>query len=157
MKKILFLFVAMICVLTANAQLNSNEKAFQNRVKTYLSNEGYRPEIDKDDDITFKKEGILYWISISEEDQGYFYVSFHRMAVDCEDANIYAVRKAANEVTRQYKIGKCYYNEANEECGLSIEGFYGTAADFNKYITRYLKILDNMKEELTDLYDEYSN
>lgn len=156
MKKLAIFFIAIFCALSANAQLNSNEKAFVNRVKQYVAKEGYRPEIDTDEDVSFKKEGTLYWVRVREEEGGYFYVTLNHDPVDCEDANLYAVRKAVNEVTKSYKVGKAYYSDTNNNVPLSIEGFYKAAGEFTQYFERYMSILDNMDEDLKEYYEEYN-
>lgn len=156
MKKLLILLFAAFCAVSASAQLKASEKSFLNRVKTYIADEGYRPEIDEDEDVIFKKEGTIYWVRVREEDGGYFYVTFNHASVNCEDARLSAVRKAANEVTKDYKVGKAYYNETNEEVRLTIEGFYKTAGDFTHFFPRYISILDNMDEDLKELYEKYT-
>lgn len=156
MKKLAILFVAIFCAISASAQLNANEKAFINRVKQYVTKEGYRPEIDKDEDLTFKKEGTLYWVRVREEDEGYFYVTLNHAPVDCEDANLYAVRKAVNDVTMNYKVGKAYYSETNNDVPLSVEGFYKNANDFTQFFSRFMSILENMDEDLKEYYEEYN-
>lgn len=154
-KKLTLFFIALFCAIGANAQLSSNEKAFANRIKQYITNEGYRPEIDKDEDVTFKKEGTLYWVRVRQEDEGYYYVTLNHAPVDCEDANIYAVQKAVNEVTKNYKVGKAYYSETNNDVPLSVEGFYKNANDFTQYFSRFMSILENMDEDLTEYYEEF--
>lgn len=156
MKRTFFLILAVAYVFVAQAQLNANEKVFQNRIKSFISEEGYKPEIDSDEDISFKIEGVSYWIHISEEEDGYFYASFHIADLGCVDADKYACRRASNEVTSEYKIGKCWYSEENDCISISIQGFYFTPTDFTKFFTRYAKILKLMRDDLKEYYGKYS-
>ena len=157
MKKFVILFIALFCTLGASAQLNKKEKSFLNNLMLFVTKEGYRPEIDRDEDLSFKKEGMLYWIRVREEEEGYFYVTINQSPVDCEDADITAVRRAVNEVTKSYKVGKAYYSEVNNDVPISIEGFYKNVGDFTQYFGRYMNILQNMDEDIKENYDKFKD
>lgn len=157
MKKIIaFLFVAVFA-LTTNAQQSaqsSNVKNFVNSVKTYVSKEGYRPEIDDDGDISFKVEDTTNWIRVNEEEGGYYLVRYFHF-VDCEDAEPGAVILAVNQVNQEYKLGKCYYDTDEEEVCLKVEGFFSSAKEFTKYFTRFTSIISDMDEDLSEYYSDY--
>lgn len=158
MKKIItFLFIAFFA-LAASAQQStqsSNVKNFINRVKTHVANEGYRPEIDDDGDISFKVEGITNWIRVREEEGGYYLVRYFHY-VGCEDAEAVAVIMAVNQVNQEYKVGKCFYDSEEEEVCLKVEGFFSTANEFTKYFTRFTSILDNMDEDIKEYYSNFA-
>lgn len=156
MKQFIVFFVALFCALGASAQLNTKEKSFANSVIQFLAKEGIRSEFDKDEDIAFKLEETLYWISVKEEEEGYYFVTINRTPVDCEDADILAVRKAVNEVTKSYKVAKAYYSETNNDVRICAEGFYKRATDFTQFFSRYISILENIDEDLKEYYSEYS-
>lgn len=153
MKKLLILLFTAVVALSANAQ-SSDALNFLNRVKTYLSNEGYRPEIDSDGDLAFKVEGKTYWIRVNKEDAGYYQVRYF-YNLGCKDAEFAAVLMAVNDVNKEYKVGRCYYDD--DEVVLKIDGFYASASDFTKYFSRYTAILTGMVKDAKDYYEKYEN
>ncbi len=155
MKKLFILFFVSIFTLTASATLTPAERQFLNTIKNYLNNEGYRASIDEDDDLTFKVEGENYWYSIETMSEGFFYVSFHKDGIGTEDANMYAVYKAANKVTAEYKVVKCYVRSSGTGVSFAIESFYNSAQDAIKFFERHVSILQTAEEKLKEYYADF--
>lgn len=157
MKKFIFAVAALLICVAANADLTSTERVFLNSVKNYLTEEGYKPSIDEDDDLVFKVEGTTYWVTVSDEpmgDENYFYV---QVCTDmgAHDVNLDAVRKAINQVNREYKVGKCYLTPSQESIMIKITEFCYSSHDLIKFLSRYVKILDQMNSDLSEYYDQY--
>lgn len=69
MKRILLTFIAIgLFADFAFAQsLNATQTKLRNEIKSFLQEEGFMPSVDKDGDVSFKKEGKQYWVSVSDE------------------------------------------------------------------------------------------
>lgn len=70
MKKLLSVLLFVFCFsgmqALADDVLNARQLALRSDVQTFLKQEGFVPEIDKDGDIKFKREGRVYYISIDK-------------------------------------------------------------------------------------------
>ena len=80
---------------------------------SYLREEGYAPEVDKDGDVMFKFEGGTYFVLVDEEDEMFFqimYPSFWPIESEEERAR---VEKAAQLATRSTKVAKVYPQRDN--------------------------------------------
>ncbi len=82
--------------------------AKQPSVKTamfdYLSQEGYVPSYDEDDDITFKSEGDRFYIEYTQESE-FWYVEISTY-YDTAGFDAETVLNAANAVNASYKVVK---------------------------------------------------
>lgn len=155
MKKLLFTLALVFITMGANAQMSLS--SFKSSVKSQVAKLGYVPSYDSDGDIQFMVEGDDCWIIASQEDDGYFYVVMDFDPLSCTDTNTSAVLQAVNRVTREYKVGKCYYSTQYKKVHMRIEFFCATPNECMKYFSRYLKILRNMQEDVKDYYEEYDN
>lgn len=159
MKKFLFILFLVAGSLAANAQssLTQKERSFINSLKSYLSKEGYRAELDEDNDLTFKKEGDTFWITVTEEKEnyGYFFVRL-TSAMSCEDTNLDAVRKAINKVNGEYKIAKAYISDSEKSILFVMDSYCYASGDFTKFFSRYMKMLSDVDDDLKDYYSEYN-
>lgn len=160
MKKILLLLFCVVGSLAANAQssstqsLTQKERSFMNSLKSYLSKEGYRPEIDEDNDLAFKKEGDTYWITVAEEEEGYYFVRL-ASSMSCEDTNLDAVRKAVNKVNGEFKLAKAYITDSEQSILFVIDSYCYASGDFTKFFSRYMQMLSDVDDDLKDYYSEY--
>ena len=72
MKKIILLIViGALSLPQSYAQTEEDEEMMKEMIDNYvyhLKSEGYKPEVDKDGDIEFKKEGRTYFIELYDED-----------------------------------------------------------------------------------------
>lgn len=69
--KRLFLMGLLLCTMGIAAmaqEFTAEQLKLRNDIQLFLKEEGYMPEVDKDGDITFKKEGALYYVMIDKRD-----------------------------------------------------------------------------------------
>lgn len=108
----------------------------------FLRGEGYKPEIDKDGDVAFKKEGRTYFIDVgaAQKDPQYF-----RMALPniwpIESAEERAKVLAAVDYTNM-RAKVCKIHTVGDNVWVSIELFVNTPADFKGIFTRSLNAID---------------
>ena len=55
---------ASISLFAEDNKLTSEQQALRSDILSFLKEEGFMPEIDTDDDIKFKSEGLSYYITI---------------------------------------------------------------------------------------------
>lgn len=156
MKKILLLFVFVVGALAADAQteLTEKERSYMDKLKVYLTEEGYIAKLDEDNDLAFKKEGDTYWISVTEEKSGCYFVRL-ASSMGCEDTNLDAVRKAVNQVNSEYKLAKAYLSKTEKNIQFVIDAYCYTSEDFTKYFAKYMDILDDVDGDLKEYYGNY--
>lgn len=81
MKRILTaITMACVVLLSAHAQkdFNSTQLQLRSSLMSFIADEGYRPSIDSDGDITFKREGHPYYVVISTSDTSPMYLQIYR-------------------------------------------------------------------------------
>jgi hypothetical protein len=74
----------------------------------YLSDQGYKPEVDGDGDVVFRAEGISYCISVDEKDIQYFRVvcpNYWKIESDDERAE---ALEALSHSNARCKVAKSY-------------------------------------------------
>ena len=64
--------VMLLLPLLAAAETKFTEAELQDMYVSFLLEEGYRPEVDQDGDVVFKREGRTYFIAVNAEDPGFF-------------------------------------------------------------------------------------
>lgn len=106
-------------------------------VKNYLSQEGYRYDIDSDGDIHFKYQGINLFFTDSGSDNTYFQIIMPNI-YDVE-GNRMKVLEATNTVTRDIKVLKAYLVE--NHLWLSIEMFIDSTPEIGDFFPRCLDLL----------------
>ncbi|MBR1838423.1 MAG: hypothetical protein IJ786_02585 [Bacteroidaceae bacterium] len=153
MKKLqtLLMAVMLLAVLPVSAQMSSNARSFQNSVKRYLSNEGYSPYVDEDDDLCFKYQGDIYWITLGDGNNNSVYVEFHAPGWNISNLNRRKVLEAANSINYGKKC--CKASVGDNYVTFTIELFAYDSSDFCKTIKRCLSVLEASREECIDYYD----
>ena len=154
MKKIQMMLLALfglVTVLPASAQMSSDARRFQNRVKNFLNNEGYNAYVDEDDDLCFKYQGEIYWISLDDGDNNSVYVEFHAPGWNIQGKNRRAVLDAANQINKGKKCVKA--SVFDNSVAFTIELFAYDPTDFCKTIDRCLRVLTSAKEDCIDYYE----
>lgn len=154
MKKALLLFAALLMTSALFAQEMSQEaKNYRTAVKTFLTNEGFSPYIDDEDEsLCFKKEGSLYWIFFESESP--VYVEFHGEGFNGDGVDRNAALKAVNELNR---TKRCVKGMITTKGGvsLSVEFFSSSAEQFKKSFYSNMNALDGAKTFVKDKYQEY--
>ena len=106
-------------------------------VKEWLSNEGYKYEVDEDGDIRFKYQGKTLFCSADKNDEQFFRV-FMPCVYELEN-NRGKVLEAINTVSRDIKVMKAFLVEDN--LWLSIEMFVDSSPEVDDFMERCLSIL----------------
>lgn len=149
MKRILLTFIFLgLFASIANAQsLNATQTKLRNEIKSFLQEEGFMPSINKDGDISFKKEGKQYWVSVSNEDTNPMFVSIGAGFNKPEEYSLSTVMSAAADLNLVKGV-KVLCGE--DSFVIQGELFLGNAEQF-KYA--FYKILSQI-ESVVYLFDE---
>jgi len=152
MKKIILLLVlASVSALPTNArELTPDQKAFRSSIMSFIREEGFSPSIDEDNSLTFKKEGVLYWIDVAESSP--FYIEFHRSGLGCSDANKDIVLQSCNEANKKVKCVKAIMGETS--VSLVIESFCHSAEEFKYTFYKSLKELEKAYSTIKEYYNK---
>jgi hypothetical protein len=106
----------------------------------YLTREGYRPEIDKDGDVQFRREGRVYFIIVGEEDPRFFRVvlpNFWKIESDTERAKVLMAADASNAKTKVCKI-----HTVSGNTWASVELFVDRPEDFQPVFMRAMQSIE---------------
>ncbi|HEX2494595.1 MAG TPA: hypothetical protein VHK24_12530 [Steroidobacter sp.] len=128
--KYLVLTVATAVFSTAQAEdaKKPSKEEFQKLYSQYLTEEGYRPEIDEDGDVRFKREGRTYFIYTTEQDAQYFSVVLPNIwAIESEEERS-QVLAAADAANAKAKVAKVF--TVDDDVWVSIELFVARPEDF---------------------------
>ena len=157
MKKLFTVFALALLINAVSFAQDADPSVlpFLNSLKVFLLEEGYASKIDEDGDLQFKSEGDTYWYSVSQNSDGTFYVRFCRASMGATDADMYAVYRAANQVTAEYKCGKCYVSSGRVR--YSVEFFAESPAYAKRFFSRHLSILGSLEEDCKKYYSQYSD
>jgi hypothetical protein len=132
------------------AELTSEQKRFRSSLQEFLKEEGFMPTIDNEDNsLNFKKEGILYWISVGGTTP--LYIEFHRSGLKCEDANKSLVLQAANMANRKVRCAKAMFNETS--ISFAIEMYCHSVEEFKYTFYKCMAELDRIRDEVYEYYN----
>ena len=107
----------------------------------YLAQEGYRPTIDSDGDVTFKHEGGSYYIDITEDDETYFRIGYPGFwSIESVEELARAI-STANDITATTKVAKVYVRSDGKNTNASIEMFVDPPENFRSTFTRSMYAL----------------
>lgn len=156
-KKLLLLicFLGQFC-------FSQSKEYLQSMYLNYLKEQGYRPNIDNDGDVSFKAEGISYYIGVDEEDTEYFKISYATKLSSLLGGNKkkqllmkFLLLNSLNEVNSGIKNIKIYLIKKAVilKCGSVVN----RPEDFSAIFPRMLKMLKyavkEFKREIEKLYD----
>ncbi len=120
---------------------NAAKKSLQDMYMEYLTEEGYRPEIDADGDVQFKAEGKTYFINVVEDDPTYFRVVLANIwPIESEDERAQCLI-AVDYSNAKSKVAKSYLVKDNIWVG--IELFIAKPEDFKEVFRRSMGALSN--------------
>ena len=155
MKKTLLMFVFLLVSTALFAQDDDMPKAakdYRAAVKSYLQVEGFSPTIDEDGYLSFKKEGVLYWITFRSEDP--VYVEFHMAGLNGDGLDVVALYLAVNELNLNKRCAKAVVND-NGDVEYSVE-FYSTSPDqFKGSFYRYMNVLQVARDYVLEKYEVF--
>jgi hypothetical protein len=107
----------------------------------FLSDEGYKPELDEDGDVRFKREGKTYFINVEASDPECFRVVLANIwPIESEDERK-QVMVAMDHCNAQAKVAKAYMVKDN--VWVAIETFIAKPEDFKVIFQRSLSALDH--------------
>ena len=105
-------------------------------VKEFLSNEGYRFDVDGDGDIHFKYEGVNLYFTVDKDDQNYF-----RLIMP----NIYQLE--GNRV-KDLKVIKAFLVE--DRLWLTVELFIDSTPELEDFFPRCMGLLKAGREKIAE-------
>lgn len=156
MKKHVLINIVLTAMLTLPSIVSKaapEQDTFRSSIISFLREEGFSPSIDDDSSITFKKEGELYWIDVSESSP--FYVEFHRNGFNCENANMDLVLRSCNESNKKVKCVKAFMETSSVT--LAIELYCHSVEEFKYTFYKSLKELDRAYATVKEYYNNPEN
>lgn len=152
MKKFLSLLLFLSLAMSASAQrdYNSSQLSLRTNIRQFLAEEGFMPEIDSDGDVKFKKEGKVYYVSVSSTDTSPMYLCLFINFSYGEKYTRQRVERNSNELNL-YKGVKlvCYDNGYSYRA----EMFLTNADAFRYTFYKLMEQLESMRDELIELMD----
>ncbi len=107
----------------------------------FLDKEGYKPEIDDDGDVRFKREGKTYFINVDVEDAICFRLVLANIWPIESEEERQEVRIAMDHCNGMAKVAKAYM--VRDDVWVAIETFIAKPEDFKVIFDRSLSALDH--------------
>ncbi len=123
------------------AEQTVSKAELQRLYRDFLAEEGYKPDVDADGDVRFKREGRTYCIIIDEKDPVFFRLVLPNIWEIESEAERKQVLIAADASNAKSKVSKVC--TMGDNVWVSIELFVGEPGDFKKVFTRALSAIDN--------------
>ena len=115
-------------------------------VKQFLSNEGYKFDVDSDGDIHFKYEGINLYFTVDNNDQRYFRLIMPNIYQ--LEGNRTKVLEAINTVARDLKVIKAFLIE--DRLWLAVELFIDSTPELEDFFPRCMGLLKAGREKIAE-------
>lgn len=138
-------FVVCATTFTTNAMAQKGKEVTDEQLRKmyqeYLSDEGYKPEVDEDGDVRFKREGKTYFINVEAADPECFRLVLANIwPIESEEERqqVFVVMDHCNA---QSKVAKAYMVKDN--VWVAIETFIAKPEDFKAIFPRSLSALDH--------------
>jgi hypothetical protein len=133
--------VAYAGAQTAPQNTSEKKKELQRVYTTFLTDEGYKPEIDSDGDVRFKHEGKTYFIQVTDTDDEFFRMVLANIwSIDTE-AERGQVMVALDYSNARSKVAKAH--SVKDNVWVCIEAFVAQPGDFRGVFKRSLSALQN--------------
>lgn len=136
----IILSIAVVAV-QANADVKQTREQIQNTYLDFLTEEGYRPNLDEDGDVAFKHDGKNYFIPTSIDKRNFFAIVLPRIWSFETEEEFGRILKAADYSNRKSKVSKVYTLDNN--VWITIEMFLPSPDDFNVVFETAMGTLDN--------------
>ena len=148
-------FTLTLLLLLAGIPTLFAQQTVRNDIFAYLKHEGYAPALDKDSDIEFKIQGILYNIivkQIENEDYAYVEVLANFGTVTPYDK----LMEIANDINQNKFVCKCSVsrNENRNVFTLAMEFVTNSRANTEYQMSHALRLLPAWVKEFNDRVDE---
>lgn len=134
------LFLALVPGAIAQDTDQKDKKATQKMYTKFLDEEGYKPEIDEDGDVRFKREGKTYFINVDPADPMCFRLVLANIWPIESEEERGKVRVAMDHCNAQAKVAKAYM--VRDNVWVAIETFIPEPQDFEAIFKRSLSALD---------------
>ncbi len=137
--------VVLLSIGAVTAQVSTSsslkKEQLQRLYTEYLTAEGYKPEVDSDGDVRFKREGRTYFIDVSEKDPEFFHVVLANIwPIESEKERL-QVLAAADYSNAKSKVSKVH--TVRDDVWVSIELFVASPDDFKGVFNRVMSAFDN--------------
>lgn len=119
----------------------SKESDLQNMYIRYLTDEGYKPKVDKDGDVQFKHESKVYFISVDERDPEFFRIVLAGIWSIESELERQKVLVAADHSNATSKVAKVF--TLRDRVWVSIEVFLSKPEQFRQIFKRSMSALQN--------------
>jgi hypothetical protein len=137
--------LALLCVFPASANSQEAPKppeektapsktALQKIYMSFLTDEGYKPEIDPDGDVKYKSEGKNLWIIIDPADPQYFRLAMLNVWKIESESERRKVLAAVDYANARTKVAKAY--TVKDNVWVCIEMFVAKPEDFKPLFSR---------------------
>lgn len=107
----------------------------------YLSREGFRPELDTEGDVRFRREGKTYILFVQEDDPSSFILALPDIWLIRSDAELAPVLVAADNTNAHVKTLKV--NVVKDRVWMTVELFLPRPEDFAAVFPRSLAAIDD--------------
>lgn len=136
--------LVLACALPVQAQ---SRQAMQSTYHAFLTAEGYRPEITSAGNISFKREGLTYFIILDESDPAFFKLSLRFNVEDKSPAMRQRRLEALNAVNRTTKVVKSGLDD-DEGLFFHAEAYVASPQEATRHMPRMLRAVSYA-------YDQY--
>jgi hypothetical protein len=158
MKRLVISLILMCGALCyADAQDSSGLPKAARIAYNWLYNEGYRPYVDEDGDVSFKAQGYYLYISVDSDDPEYLQLvmpSIKTIDMDAEDSIIatYCALAACNEMTRDKKLVKAYMSDSGT-VSLSCETYIDDSPNVGDYLSTAINFITRVCGQWLETYN----
>ncbi len=110
-----FLISFLILSLSTQAQFGAvknalNQKPQQDQYITFLTDNGYNLDVDKDGEVKFTYEGKTYYLTIDQKDPNIFREARIANLSLSSEANINQAKQICHDITKDAKMTKVYWS-----------------------------------------------
>lgn len=132
-------------IALAQKNYSAGQQAVRDKILSFLKEEGYQPSIDDDGDIKFKRQGDVYFVTVSDNDASPYFVKINKYYGYNDTFTKAKITLYALEVNK-YKTIKLMSND--KQYWFESEMFVTNASAFTSVFSRILKAMDAAEEEL---------
>lgn len=143
--------VALIILVPPSFAASNNKsdtKAFlQSAYMEYLREEGYRPTLDTNGNIKFKKEGLIYYIFVNEKDPKYFSMLLPGIYAAKNPGDEEKFRRAANMTNLATKVAKATVSSKGK-VSVSIQVYLSNPQDIRGFFGRAMVAINVARKKI---------
>jgi hypothetical protein len=137
---------------TAKAQTYTKQQ-LQEIYSSHLANEGFRPKIDNDGDISFRSEGRTFWIQIYENDPTFFSMFMGFIQEDKSPQMRLRRLEGCNIANQKIKVIKCHLDKDGDPI-FGAEMFLANPGDFKTNLSHLLRAIEGSYKEYRSQYSQ---